>query len=332
MQILKKISDPHVVLNKAYGNFTINNISPALITFRLKTLSSQFKLIRYLIVLLNTIFLMIDIWKLKGRYKYIVIREFSNLPLLWLCFFAFPLRRKLFFNVNHNLSSLPYKFPWSITLLCQLGFQFILFDGLEVSKFFPRDCLKSFFFPQFPSNDFISKAKKISLKNNSPLITFVGDLRPEKGNLNKIADALKRLSLALNCKIVYGSKDGKLPKGIDFGIIRAVNTKVRSDYFKLLNKSSVVIIFAEKNSYFARHSGTIMDAIASGAIPLVPSLPIFISQINNPVPVGIEYRGLSDLKSSVIIALDNLSKFKKHRAEYFNFRKIVNIYLHQESN
>lgn len=325
MQLLKKISDPHLVLNEAFDNFTINNISPTLVIFRLKTISSQFKLIRYLVILLNTIFLIIDIWKLKKRNKYIVIREFSNLPLLWLSFLVLPFRRKLFFNVNHNLSSLPTKFPWPIIFLCQLGFKFILFDGIEASKYFPKNCLKSFLFPPFPSREYISRPTKLPSKNHTPLITFVGDLRPEKGDSYKIAVALKRLSSTLKCTIVYGSKDGKLPKDIDFGNVKVVNTKTRSNYFKLLSKSSVVIIFAEKNTYFARHSGTIMDAVASGAIPLVPSLPIFISQIKNPVPVGVEYRGFGDLKSSVIIALDNLSKFKTHRAKYFNFRKIVNV-------
>lgn len=333
MQLLKKISDPHLILNEAFDNFTINNISPTLVVFHLKTFSSQFKLIRYLIILLNTIFLIIDIWREKNRNKYIVIREFSNLPLLWLSFLVLPFRRKLFFNVNHNLSSLPSRFPWTINFLCKLGFQFILFDGLRTSKYFPGNCLKSFFFPPFPSNGLISKpSRKYPSKKDSPLIAFVGDLRPEKGDSYKIADALKKLSLSLKCKIVYGSKDGKLPKNLDFGDISVVNTKSRGDYFRLLRESSVVIIFAEKNSYFARHSGTIMDVVASGSVPLVPSLPVFISQIRNPVPVGIEYRELGDLRSSVIIALDNLSKFKKHRTEYFNFRKVVNIYFPQESN
>jgi hypothetical protein len=331
--MFRKCVDPHAVLSEAFKLFKINGVVPAIVKARIINLQSDFKAIRLILVLFNMTFLVIDIWRSSFQHRYIVVREFWNIPLLCYSLILFPLRRRVFFNVNHNLIGLPYHFPHSINLLSQVGFRFILFDGKSVSVCFPKAAFNAFEFPLFPCMP--HSAQSINLKSfqvQKSMIAIVGDLRPEKGDINEINKVLVSLSLVDNWSIRLGHRHPESVKLVLPANVKLVDTSSRNNYLQLLMDSDVVVIFAHVDSYFCRHSGTVMDSISCGSIPLIPNLPVLVSQVNNPTKVGELYCSYGEIVSAISQALTLVENFREHRFMYFNVRNCIDIKLRMNQN
>jgi len=82
---------------------------------------------------------------------------------------------------------------------------------------------------------------------------------------------------------------------------------------------------ASRSAYFSRNSGTIMDAISAGAIPVVPNFPVFRSQVSDPVPVGIVYDRMGDIAVSIERSLGDIETISFNRRAYTASRSKVSL-------
>jgi hypothetical protein len=109
--------------------------------------------------------------------------------------------------------------------------------------------------------------------------------------------------------------------------IKFFNTKSHQKYLKFLSSCEAILILANKKDYFYRNSGSIMDSISCGAVPIVPRFPVFISQINKPVKIGFAYKSLEKINEVLSIFNTLIPALIKNRKRYFSERRIVNIDL-----
>jgi hypothetical protein len=320
--------DPHIVLTDALAALHVDGQKPSIVKSRLSTVRAQVRPVRFALVLASMAVMVVDIWQAVRRSRHVVVREFWNVPLFCFAFLLFPLRKRVLFNINHNLSGLPRRFPFSILILGILGFRFMLFDGEAALEYIPRRIRRAFAFPLFPCMPRVDlAARSPRVRNVRPVVAVVGDLRSEKGDAAQISKILSALALDQRWDIFLGHRR-QLPMQFHLAAnITLVSTASHDKYLELLSIADVVVVFAERDRYFCRHSGTIMDAITCGAIPLVPALPVFASQVGNPAKVGETYRALGDLEDGINRAISLSRNLTGQRNQYFRARGLVNVPL-----
>lgn len=249
-----------------------------------------------------------------------LIREFSNISLLILYPINLPIINKQIFNINHNLIGYKAKkISISFKILIILKYQFLMLDGKKLKKYFNAPQKKRFLTSKFP----LIKSKKNNFQSNFPInIGIVGSLREEKnedfdGLLILIKNHLKNENF--NFIIGYTNENDK-NKFHDLKKLKFINTSKTHDYFKFLNMCDFTIILAKKERYYFRHSGTIMDSIKSFSIPIVPNLPVFVSQISDPLIVGLTYENIEKLNQKLPILIKKKFEILKNYREYFEIR------------
>ena len=264
---------------------------------------------------------------MNDRKSIVVVREFSSwVTLLSIPFYIF-FKDRILFNINHNVRRAHLQIPLPMRVLCSLGFRFILFDG-DISKTSPlKKYHDNFLVPFFPI-----KANR-SVDNRSHLdeiitVGVVGDFRPEKIDIKKLKFILSKFTgCSLKLRIGFRHLGKDLPdwaNGLDI-----VSTESSQDYNDFLASLDAIIVFAAEESYYFRHSGTLMDAISHGVIPIVPDFPVFNRQINFPLSVGVMYRNIDELYE--LLASDirvHITAKKKNIGAYINRRsQIQNLLL-----
>jgi hypothetical protein len=157
------------------------------------------------------------------------------------------------------------------------------------------------------------------------VLAVVGDFRAEKGDPEKIRTLLKALAEDTRWTVQIGKHGTKAALFGSGEGITVVDTSSHADYLRFLSTADAVLVFADADKYYARHSGTVMDAIACGAVPIVPDLPVIASQVHNPEVVGITYPDLSDLKAYVIKAIEEREAFAINRLAYFKARGSIEL-------
>lgn len=314
-------ADPHTILSAAFEKCLIHGHKPVVVKSRFARLHSKIRAVRLVLICLAMPLMVLDIWVAALTRKPIVVREFWNLPLAAVCLLLWPLRHRIMFNINHNLSGLPQQFPASLRRMATMGFHFILFDGSDAAKQFPAEVLPAFHFPLFPC--VVGSAARAP--GSPPVLAVVGDFRAEKGDPVKIRTLIKTLAKDTRWTVHIGKHGNKAALfGNDEGIT-IVDTSSHADYLSFLSTADIVLVFADSTQYYVRHSGTVMDAIACGAVPIVPNLPVIASQVSNPDAVGITYSDLSDLEACVIKAISGREVFATNRPTYFDERQSVEL-------
>lgn len=313
--------DPHTILSRAFEKCTIGGRKPAIVKSRLSRLHSKSRTIRLIFVFLAVPLMVFDIWLSALRQSPVVIREFWNIPIAFVSPIIWPVRHKLYFNINHNLSGLPNRFPLSLYIMALLGFRFVLFDGSATASHFPAKVLRAFYFPLFPCipGEFQHRTESL------PMIAVVGDFRPEKGDPKLIRSLVEALSDDSRWTLKIG-KHGNKPSLFEaHNNIVVVDTSTHSDYLRFLSSAVAILVFADADKYYVRHSGTVMDAIACGAVPIVPNLPVIASQVHCPIDVGVIYDDFSELKACATKAISLQDIFSVNRKTYFKFRDTVEL-------
>jgi hypothetical protein len=108
-------------------------------------------------------------------------------------------------------------------------------------------------------------------------------------------------------------------------VVNVIGTESRVEYLTFLRTIDVLILFARKDRYYCRHSGTIMDAVACYAIPVVPNFPVLASQITLPVQVGLAYDGLEEIVSTIANARQNHCMFRENIPQYLRGRTAIEL-------
>jgi len=282
-------------LSRAFSKVKVNGTDPVILKLPYASFLANNRYLNYPWFLLSHLVLSFKAFLLllKSREKFLIIREFSN----WISVFNIPFfyffKNRLLLNINHNIKNANLSVPLPIKILCFFGFKFIFFDGMLLKKTLLKKINANFIFPFFPIDEEWRAQKKV--KHSKRLtIGIVGDFRSEKICVNELLLVLDKINKSgLHLKIGLRSSGLDIPewtKGFD-----VVLTNSQADYRKFLSALNVIIIFARRDSYFSRHSGTIMDAIASNVIPIVPKFPVFCRQVFFPKPVGFTYDDLNDL-------------------------------------
>jgi hypothetical protein len=319
-----ELEDQHIVLDMAYKKILINNEKPILIKSRIFIKNSSNLFVNIIIVILWNLIISFEVL-IKGfiSKKPIVIREFSNIPTATFFWIYYIFRERIFFNINHNFKNNIHLAPISILFLCFLGFKFIFFDGSSSKKLLPYRYRKSFSYPLFPQEKFY----KFLNKKEKFVVGIVGNFRKEKVDKDFLLDFISKANRNSKIQFLIGSKSD----GAEFiNIFNPENiylTKTQAQYSKFLSKINYLLIFARKETYMYRHSGTISDAIQHAVIPIVPALPVFTSQISNPCSVGFAYNGFDELKAILLdthklvsLPSKNFNIFQIHRRQIQNIK------------
>jgi len=308
-------------LTEALQRCTVHGITPAIVRSRLSRWHATHRPPRLMMVVLAVPPMLFDIWWAVLRGKPVVVREFWNLPMAIVSPLLWPIRKRVLFNINHNLSGLPVHFPLTLKVLAWMGFRFFLFDGAAAAPHFPSGVLNAFRFPLFPC---IAQAHS-ALQHDRPVLAVVGDFRPEKGNPEAIRSLLKTLAQDPRWRLRVGRHGQRVSLFDTTEAIETVNTSTHTDYLRFLAEADVVLVFADPAKYYVRHSGTVMDAIACGAIPIVPELPIIASQVSCPAAVGMVYRNMTDIEACVLNAIAEQGAYAQNRSIYLTARHRVEL-------
>jgi hypothetical protein len=320
--------DPHISLNEGFKRLKINGEKIVFVKSRIINLHSKSYLIKLILVLIRSLIQLYDIFLSIIKFRRIIIvREFSNNAMLLFSPILFLCRKQILFNINHNLIDLNLNSFSPIKIMCRMGFRFLLLDGSFAVSSFPKSIRTQFLTPYFPLTRRVNKSYKISIKKKKRILGIAGNARLKRINVVRIHKIIINLAKIKNWEIRISNSfntnnDLKNIKNIKF-----FNTKSHQKYLKFLSSCDAILILANKKDYFYRNSGSIIDSISCGAVPIVRRFPVFISQINKPVKIGLTYESLEKINEVLSIFNTSIPALIKNRKRYFSKRRIVNIDL-----
>lgn len=242
-------------------------------------------------VLLRHFALVYRCWRVALR-RYVLVREFSTIPLLMVFPLLWPVRRKLLFFIHHNLQwaaqSRIEKF--GLNLLHRSGARFAMYEVCP-------DGLADLTVPH-PVPRRVSGEKS----PDRPVIGVAGYYRPEKG-----MDGLLRLLTQQfpDCDILAGVPN---PAALQIPSVKVINTAAEEDYRAMLARCDVVVQNSARDSYFYRASGPLADAAASGTAVVVPDFPLLRHQVMEPVQIGETFRTPDELTPAVRRAVERMRR------------------------
>lgn len=242
-----------------------------------------------LMILLRHVLLVFKIFRISHRR--ILVREFSTLPLLLVFPLLWPLRKRMWFLIHHNLQW-AVRDPlerFGLTMLAKMGARWVL---LETQDF---QCLEKY---NIPSDQNLVLPHPVSCKrpagraslSERAVVGVAGYYRPEKG-MDDLIELLKKIN---------GCRDSRLPEfGILLGVpnpaaashlkVETVCTATPAEYQDMLARCDVLVLNGERESYFYRASGPIADAATCGTAVVAPDFPIIGKQVAG---IGEVFQGL----------------------------------------
>jgi hypothetical protein len=153
----------------------------------------------------------------------------------------------------------------------------------------------------------------------------VGDFRSEKGDARELFKIMGRIAEIPDTDLLIGLRT-PMPWIQHSGLAAMViGTESRVQYLAFLKKLDVLILFAREDRYYCRHSGTIMDAVACRATPVVPNFPVLASQIMLPVQVGLTYAGLAEIVGTIANVRRNHRMLRDNISQYLRARTTIDL-------
>lgn len=322
MPILRSTEDPHLVYAEAFRNLTVDGMAPVVVSSRLKHFTSPLYPVRALLSVLAALLLVVDIYRAKPWRKAVLVREFWSIPLMLTSPLVLPVARQVLFNINHNLTGAGEDLPRPIRLLARLGFRFVLFDGATSVSHFPYALRGAFLAPLFPS----VARPKLRVAHGPPVrVGLIGSIASIERESVQFFDQISRIASTEGVILCYGARD-VLPKQLArVARVEIVDTRSRVSFRTYLASLDIAIFVANAESYFHRHSGTVMDAVSEGVVPVVPNFPVLQSQISTPFPVGVAYDGADALPGAVDSAVSLLKILSANRLAWHYARKSTDI-------
>ncbi len=242
----------------------------------------------------------------RAGARRVLIREFSNLPLLLWAPVFFPMRRRLYFVVNHNLQwAVSYgieRVAWR--MLQRMGFRMVFFETRDLSlpSFFqlnhPRHCAIPH--PVAPPSDVVGSRR--AAPNTLSLVGIAGHARPEKEQRALIETLVAagrgkwRVALGASSPDIYVA--ALRDSGVD---VR--DTAGGAEYQSFLRDCDAIVIAPRESRYRFRPSGVLADAVSAGTPAVAPDFPLFRSQLSVPCDVGEIFSRPEDLPAAVERAL-----------------------------
>lgn len=320
--------DPHLSLNEGFKRLKIKDEKVLFVKSRIVNYDSNLHLIKLSLVFIRSVIQLYDIFFLIIKFrKTIIVREFSNNAMLLFSPILFLCRKHILFNINHNLIDFNLNSFSPIKIMCKMGFRFLLLDGSLAVSSFPKSIRTQFLTPYFPLTRRVNNSYKISIKTKKRILGIAGNARLKGINIACIHKIIKNLSKIKNWDIHISNSFNTHNNLKTIKNIKFFNTKSHQKYLNFLSSCDAILILANKKDYFYRNSGSIMDSISCGAVPIVNSFPVFISQINKPVKIGLAYESLEKINQVLSKFNTSIPALIKNRNRYFSERRIVNVDL-----
>lgn len=318
--------DPHIILNRAFERLQIKNEKIIFVQSRIVNLDSKFYLIKLILVFIRSVFQVYDIFLLIIKFKKtIIVREFSNYAMLLFSPVLFLFRKHILFNINHNLIGTNFNNFLPIKIMCSMGFRFLLLDGSIAVSRLPKVMRTKLLTPYFPLTCQVYKSRKILIKKKNRVLGIAGNARLKRTDIVRIQKVIRNLAKIKNWNIQVSNFFKNKNYFTNYKNIKFFDTRSRKKYLKFLSSSDAILIIANKKDYFYRNSGSIMDSISCGAVPIVPRFPVFISQVNKPKKIGLVYESLENINEVLSAFNSSIDVLIQNRKRYFFERQIVNI-------
>ena len=245
------------------------------------------------------------VWKNRRR-DMIILREFSNIPLL----ISWPLlitwNKKIYCLVNHNiqLANKNKVDRLALWLLSRMKCKFLCLEsndgseGAGIALTEKNVCVIPFPIAGSPKENPTNREMK-------KYIGVIGRFRKEKGGDDLLNALYHARSLGeFDADILLGCPEQEVLNLWNKPGIKTVNTTSSEMYERAMDSCSVIVLNYEKDAYFYRHSGVITDAISNFKTVVCPEYPLLRSQVKSPVTVGFTFRNLSEIGEVVNSALE----------------------------
>lgn len=252
------------------------------------------------------------------KRKCILVRDFSNIPLV----FVFPLirwmRGRMLFVVNHNLQ-------WTLgsrvermafRRLGRSGCRFVFFELV------PSGVLDGYGIASSQCFALPLPTSEIPFKRDHPggvaTVGIVGQFRAEKG-VDELLDALSLVSSKY--RVVLGLPNigtfQRLSRHAGGDWFELVDTASAEGYRKTIAECDVLLLNHPAGGYEYRASGLVADAASAHVPVVVCNLPMLHHQISQPACIGECFGKLSDVPECIERVSIKLDR-KEYEFETYN--------------
>lgn len=255
------------------------------------------------------------------RRQLIVVRDFSNVPLV----VVFPLIRwiadRMLFVVNHNLQ-------WTIESrveraafrrLGRMGCRFAFFEQvpIELLKTYSIDPDRSVAIPHPVPQTVFKRDRSGGVKT----VGIIGQYRPEKG-MDELLEQLAPLAGQYRIRLALPNLDDFRRESAYASAdwIEMVDTSTSDQYLQAITDCDVVVLNHPPAGYEYRASGLIADAAAAHVPVVVRNLPVLRSQTTTPTRIGECFDALADIPVCIDRVTTQLESGKYDFATYNNTR------------
>ncbi len=251
----------------------------------------------------------------------ILVRDFSNLPLVA----VFPairwMRGRLLFVVNHNLQwTLGSRVERSaFRRLGRWGCRFVFFEEV------PSDLLVEYGIDSSQCCALPLPTSETPFKRDRPggvaTVGIVGQFRAEKG-VDDLLDVL--LPVSSNYRVVLGLPNigefRRLSRHADSDWFELVDTASAEGYRKTIMGCDVLLLNHPPGGYEYRASGLVADAATAHVPVVVCNLPMLHHQVSQPACIGECFETLSEIPECIDRLSDRLANGEYDFETYNNAR------------
>jgi hypothetical protein len=246
-----------------------------------------------------------QLWR-RREYDLIVVREFLTALLLVVWPLIWPLRRRVYFLINHNLQEAHRRrLERSVLrLLYRTGCRFACFEttaGCAEIGIVP-DAERFLVLPHPLAGAIVSRPA--TPPTGEPVVGVIGAMRAEKGS-EAILPALLQLREEgrLPVRLVLGCPDADARATWQCRGFEVIDTSSRAAYLAALDLCDVVVLNYQRDRYLYRPSGVAADALSRGAAVVCPDFPLMRLQLSAPAAVGAVFGSLDGLPAATVRAL-----------------------------
>ena len=235
-----------------------------------------------------------------SKHKAFFVREYNNYMLYPLLLIAKIFRKRLYLNVNHNITTKAD--AKRLQKLCKrYKSQAVVFEERTATKEKPE-----WFFP-------IEMPAAPRCPNSVLKVGVLGSSRGEK-KISSVLDfiASYKGAGALDKFQFYLGADADLREGENqIRYIEFVDTTLAESYTGLLAMVDVLILnYGQAYNY--RTSGVIMDAVRSRTVVISPQYQLLENQITWPARVGVTFECLEELPGLLTLVQESLYNEVRH--------------------
>lgn len=278
----------------------------------LKKLPSLRKVVMQLSLATKLVF---KIWKMQTQYDIIIVLEVFPLYMFITNILLWPLNRKIMFVLNQAQQAAFKSFFHRIAFIYFKMFRFgsILFevnDSVLPNSIRIREKQKLI----IPHPVTFFNSSNYSLKKQTVVFGLFGKSRKGKIlNLSlarQVKNTIERLPKCCSLKIGLPTWDVNYKKFKEEGF-EVLATNSDDEYRDFLASIDISIQVFEKDEYFFRASGSVMDAICSGCHIICSDYPVIRHEVMWPNRVGTSFNDTFDLSRAMEEALGYISSSKK---------------------